>query len=284
MGLQMNETQAHPQAEPITAPLVPSQYRLAVRDIMSSLSQPRLWANLAWRDIVVQFERSLLGPFWMTLQAAAWIGAIVFVFGGIMGPHKEYAVYVAIGIVLYNYITVIITDSSDVFIRNRIIIHSHPNPYFAYVLRQVNFANIQLVFQSLIVVVVFAFVGFPISMMALLAILGMVLCVIMSVFLALIFSLLGLRWGDFRFGMLAIMRLGLFVTPILWTVEGGGWLKQLAANVNPMAHFINIVRMPLMGELPPMLSYYVVFGCIIAGVSLGGYLFVHLRRTISMWL
>lgn len=261
-----------------------SQLNIAAKDVGNSLTRYRLWLNLAWRDIVVQFERSFLGPLWMTFQAAAWVGAIVFVFGGIMGPEKEYAVYVALGIVLYNFITVIVTDSSDIFIRNRIVIHSHPNPYFAYILRQVAFALIQLLFQSIVVIAVFIFTGYGLTTTAFIAIPGLFLGVIMSVSLALMFSVLGLRLGDFRFAMLAIMRLGLFVTPILWFVEGGGWLKQLAAKINPMAHFIDIVRMPMMGQLPPKTSYIIVVGSIIFCSVAGGFLFIKFRRSIPMWL
>ena len=261
-----------------------TQISLALTDISNSFINPRLWINLAWRDINVQFERSAFGPLWMTLQAAAWIGAIVLVFGGIMGPHREYSLYVAIGIVLYNFITVIVTDSSDIFVRNRIIIHSHPNPYFSYILRQVMYGVLQLCFQSLIVVFVFVFVQYPIASTALWAIPGLVLGVIMGLCLALNFSLLGLRFGDFRFAMLAIMRLGLFVTPILWTVEDGGPLKKIAAQINPMSHFISLVRMPLMGDMPPLESYMFVGACIIFSAILGGFLFVNLRRSIPMWI
>ena len=155
------------------------QNRAAFKDVIDSFSLPRLWLKLAWRDISVQFERSFLGPFWMTLQAAAWIGAIVFVFAGIMGPGRDYSVYVAIGIVLYNFMTVIITDSSDLFIRNRIIIHSHPNPYFVYVMRQVMFGLFQLILQSLTVIVVFVFLQYPLSSTSLLAIPGLILGIFM---------------------------------------------------------------------------------------------------------
>lgn len=257
---------------------------LAWADIRDAISKPRLWLYLAWHDTRVQFERSLLGPLWVSLQAAAWIVAIIFVFGGIMGPYREYAVYVAIGIVLYNFITIIVTDSSDIFIRNRIVIHSYANPYSAYVMKQVTTALIHLVLQSLIVLTVFLIAQYSVGPLALLAIPGLVLGILMAMGLALCFSVLGLRFGDFRFAMLAIMRLGLFITPILWTQEGGGWMKTLAANVNPMAHFIDVVRMPLMGEMPSLTNYLVCVGCIIFATILGWRLFVSFRRTIPMWI
>jgi len=153
---------------------------LARADLREALRKPRLWLYLAWHDIRVQFERSLLGPLWVTLQAAAWIVAIIFVFGGIMGPYREYSVYVAIGIVLYNFITAVVTDSSDIFLRNRIVIHSYANPYSAYVLKQVVSALIQLALQSGVVVLVFIFAGYPVGPTALLAIPGLALGVMMA--------------------------------------------------------------------------------------------------------
>lgn len=259
-------------------------HRKAISDIISTLKQPRLWVLLGWRDVQMQFERTRLGPFWMTLQAAAWIGAVIFVFAGIMAPPREYAVYVAVGIVLYNFITVIVTDSSELFIRNRIVIHSHPNPYFSYILRQVAIAVIQLGLQSLMIVLVFAIARYPVGIEALLVIPGLMLGIIMGVTLTTLFSLLGLRYGDFKFSMLAIMRLGLFITPILWMEEGGGWMKRLAADINPMAHFIDLIRMPLLGDVPPMSSYLVAIGCVIITGYFGWKLFARQRSSIPMWI
>ena len=279
----MSATQHDQNKASQNAPLL-SQWHQVRRDIWDTLSQPRLWVKLAWRDVKLQFERSRIGVFWMTLQAAAWVGAITFVFGGIMGPVEVYTVYVAIGIVLYNFITVIITDSSDVFIQNRLVIHSHPNPYFSYILKHVTYAVIQLALQSLVVIAVFLIMNYPLSSKAFLAIPGIALGVLISVNLTLIFSLLGLKIGDFRFAMSALMRLGLFITPILWSVEGGGPYKQFAALVNPMSHFINIIRMPLMGQYAPILSYYVVFASTLISAIFGIVLFARSRRAIPMWL
>ena len=261
-----------------------NQISKAWQDIIAALRQPRLWLALGWRDVRVQYERSIIGPFWLTIHAIAWIGAIVFVFSGVMGEHNEYAVYVAIGIVLYNFITTIITDSSDLFVRSRLIIHSHPIPYFSIILKQVVIALIQLGFQSLTVIAVFVLTGTKLTAIAWLALPGLVLGVFAALAIVCLIALIGLRYGDFRFFLLAAMRLGLFVTPILWTVNPDSTVKFWVANINPLTHFINLVRMPLKGEIPPQISYVIVIGLILALSFLASIIFTRQRATIPMWL
>ncbi len=271
-------------ASNLFVPTLFSELLLCGRDFCQSFARSDLWLKLAWRDVRVLFERSFIGPLWMTIQAALWTIAIVFVFGGIIAPVKEYVVYVAAGIVLYNFITVIATDSSEIFIKHRIIIHSHPNPYFAYILRHIGFSGIQLLFQSIVVAVAMVWAQHTLSLTALWAIPGIVLCVIMGVFTSLLFALIGLRWGDFRFAMLAIMRLGLFVTPILWYPDNGGALKKVAAQINPISHFVDVVRQPLLGSVPSTLNYVVVFTAIAIACFGSIWMFAKFRRTIPMWV
>jgi ABC-type polysaccharide/polyol phosphate export permease len=257
----------------------------AGRDVLASLRNWPLWIKLGIRDVFVQYERAIIGPFWLTLQAGAWIGAIIFVFAGILDETgRDYAAYVAIGLVLFNFITTTVTSGSEVFIQNRIVIHSHPSPYFAYVLRLVVSSLFQLVLQAIAIVVTFIIIGEHLSPQAWLAIPGLIMGFMMCTVLALTFGLAGVRYGDFRFGMLAIMRLMLFVSPIMWRPEAGGWLKKLAANINPIAYYIEIVRGPMLGRVPDLWVYGAAFAWLVAFTLIATVWFIRARRTISMWV
>jgi homopolymeric O-antigen transport system permease protein len=259
--------------------------RQAGRDAACSLAQWPLWIKLGIRDVFVQYERAVIGPFWLTLQAAAWIGAIVFVFSGLLDESgRDYAAYVAVGLVLFNFITTIVTNGSEVFIQNRIVIHSHPSPYFAYVLRLVVSALFQLALQSIAIIITFLLIGEQLNAQAWLAIPGLVLGILMCVSLALTFGLAGVRFGDFRFAMLAVMRLMLFVSPIMWRPENGGALKKIAANINPISYYIEIVRGPILGHPPALWVYGAALAWFVAFSLIALVWFILSRRTISMWV
>ncbi len=259
--------------------------RQAGRDAIDSLRRWPLWFTLGIRDIFVQYERAIIGPFWLTLQAGAWIGAIIFVFAGILDESgRDYAAYVAIGLVLFNFVTATVTNGSEVFIQNRIVIHSHPSPFFAYVLRLVVSSLFQLVLQSIAIIVTFVIIGQGLSSQAWLAIPGLMLGVLMCLVLAMTFGLAGIRFGDFRFAMLAIMRLMLFVSPIMWRPETGGWLKKIAANINPIAYYIEIVRGPMLGQVPSLWVYGAALAWLVGFTLIAIIWFIHSRRTISMWV
>ncbi len=259
--------------------------RQAWCDVVESLRQWPLWIKLGIRDVFVQYERAVIGPFWLTLQAGAWIGAIIFVFAGVLDETgRDYAAYVAIGLVLFNFITTTVTNGSEVFIQNRIVIHSHPSPYFAYVLRLAVSALFQLALQSIAIVITFIIIGEKLSPLAWLAIPGLMMGIVMCVVLALTFGLAGVRFGDFRFAMLAIMRLMLFVSPIMWRPETGGWLKKMAANINPIAYYIEIVRGPMLGQVPELWVYGAAMAWLLSFTLIATIWFILARRTISMWV
>ena len=50
--------------------------RLALLDLREGFKLYHVWGLLGWQDIKQKYRRSVLGPFWITLSAAAMIGGI----------------------------------------------------------------------------------------------------------------------------------------------------------------------------------------------------------------
>ena len=71
---------------------------------------------LAWFQIKLKYTRSFFGPFWITLSTVILIGGLSFVFVSLFGiPLKETMPWIANGIIIWNYISMLIDESTEVF-------------------------------------------------------------------------------------------------------------------------------------------------------------------------
>jgi lipopolysaccharide transport system permease protein len=80
-----------------------------------------------------------------------------------------------------------------------------------------------------------------------------------------------------------VLQIAVFATPIMWPASALRD-KQFVADINPFYHLIEIVRGPLTGELPPLLSWEVAVTGDILGLILATWLLQRTRRTIVYWL
>ena len=79
------------------------------------------------------------------------------------------------------------------------------------------------------------------------------------------------------------MRIAFFVTPIIWMPE---LLpdRALLLDFNPFFHLVEIVRAPLLGRAPGLVSWLAVAGITIGGWAAAFALFRHYRRRIAYWV
>lgn len=259
----------------------------AARDVVESITSWRLWLVLGVLETRAQYNRSLLGMFWLTAHAMAWITALAFIFSNVFSIEEDlnyFINYVSLGILFFNFMNTIITGGSEVFIKNRIIIHSHPNPLFIHPLQLVTSACHQLAYQFIAVLVFYLIFPIPLSATAIFFVPGMILTLLMAVSLSLFLSLAGARFGDFRFGMLALMRLMLFVTPVFWSLDQWAGAPLQLVTLNPVTTFLTILRAPLLGEIPDLVVYLKgIAWTVLFGVLAFGW-FVRKRNTIAMWV
>ena len=61
------------------------------RDLLSALKAWPLWTMLGWNDIRQRYRRSTLGPFWITLSMAMFIGVLGVIYSRIF--HVDVDIY-----------------------------------------------------------------------------------------------------------------------------------------------------------------------------------------------
>lgn len=255
-----------------------------ISDLWQSLRNPRLIFFMAWSDVRARYKRSVLGPFWITLSTAIGSIGLGFIWSDLMKIDRStYMPLLTSGLILWQFLSACITESTSVFYKQSKIIRNLQLPLTIYpaqlILRHlINFAhNIPLFF------IVCILLGRPVSVNTLFFIPALIIVAANLFWLTLVMGILGSRFRDIEYLVAMIMPLIMFLTPVMYRADS----LQLVGKymwLNPLTSMIEIIRCPLLGEPIP------VYACIInlCLFALGGLValmfFGAKRNRIAFWV
>jgi ABC-type polysaccharide/polyol phosphate export permease len=102
--------------------------------------------------------------------------------------------------------------------------------------------------------------------------------------LVLLLGMLSARFRDVPQFVSNIVQVSFFLSPIIWRAEMLPSNRRYLANFNPLFHFMEVVRAPLLGEPLHMISLIVVTGWLIVGSVTTFFVFARFRSRIPYWL
>jgi ABC-2 type transport system permease protein len=216
--------------------------------------------------------------------------------------------YVTAGFVIWGFILGCVTEGTDVFISNEGLIKHLPAPITVHVLRlvwrQTLFFAHNLIVYLVVVAIFFPVLSHPylmtndpqvkpgISWQILLAIPGFALLAINGIWIALLFGIISTRFRDIPPVVTSFINLVFFMTPIVWHAgvlnkvageDGGSW-RILIAELNPVYHFVEVVRAPLLGHVVDWHHWAVVGGFTVVGWTLALVALRNWRARVSYWV
>ena len=232
-------------------------FRRAFKDLRDGFAQRELWLSLGWQDIKQRYRRSVIGPFWITIATGVQAAAMGILYSALLDiPLDEFLPYVTVGLIVWNLISASILEGSEVFIANEGLIKQLPSALSVHVYRLV-WRQLLLFAHNLVIYVVmlFAFgVWRHLTWMSLAAIPAIALIVVNAAWVSIMFGIFSTRYRDIA-PILGSMTLLLFVlTPIMWTTQsleaqGGQAAERVKlAELNPLFHYLDIVRAPMIGR------------------------------------
>ena len=124
----------------------------------------------------------------------------------------------------------------------------------------------------------------PVVFAAFLAIPGLALLLIFGFGCSLFLSCASIRLPDLPFLIRAIMRFMIFFTPVFWVPDRASGLRTALVDVNPLYHFLTIVRDPLLGTVPSAHHYLVAIVFAAIAVIAGLFVFGLMRKRMTIWL
>jgi ABC-type polysaccharide/polyol phosphate export permease len=258
--------------------------RTAIIDILSGLRSYEIWTMLAWMEIKQRYRRSVLGPFWLTLSAAIMIFSMGPLYSTLFGQHlNDYFLYLATSIIAWQLISTMINDSCQAFIGAEGFIKQCSLPLSVYVLRIV-WKNLIIFLHNFIVIVLVA-IFFPpkIEITIMLFILALIIFAFNAVWVGLLIGLICARFRDVTQIVASIVGLAFFVTPIMWKAEMLG-SKSWLINLNPIYHFIQIMRAPIIGDAIDIKNWIASALITIMGYTVTFILFGKFKNRVAYWV
>lgn len=253
-------------------------------DLIRTLKNPWLCIYLAWSDIRARYKRSVLGPFWITISTAIGVVGLGFIWSELF--HLERKVYVpmlSIGLILWQFISGTITESTSLYVRQAGFIKNLDLPISLYSTQLIVRQLLNLAHTVPLFFLVVLFLGTPMSWSALWAIPGLILVVLNLFWISLLISILGARFRDLEYLINTIMPLLMFFSPVLYRPNA---LPISGALIwaNPLAHLIEIIRYPLLGEPIPMPVIATNIGILFVGGFITLRLFNAKRNRVALWV
>ena len=244
-------------------------------DLARGWNQYELWLQLGWQDIKQRYRRSTLGPLWITIATGVMSLALGLLYSMLFQISvREFLPHVTVGFIVWGFISGCIKDGANVFIENEGLIKQLPSALSVHVYRLVWRQLLFFAHNMVIWLILVLMFRIPLGWNLLLFIPALALMVVNGVWVTMLFGIIATRFRDVAPLLEALVQLLFYVTPIVWTTktlrEQGGEVAQRAriAELNPLYHYLEVVRAPLIGE--PVAAYH--WGIVLVGTVIGLFL------------
>ncbi|MDA8716480.1 ABC transporter permease [Alphaproteobacteria bacterium] len=262
---------------------LPEKKSSAFEEFFLSLIAWDIWFYLGLNDITKKFRRTTLGHGWVLLGNAIGLTAISVLWSFIFNLGIGYIAYVVFGFLVWGLVSTLVTKSCDIFHGEFVgIILNSPLPIVVHCLRFCfqHFLNF-VMFAPYMILVMFVSGQYPTVLTGLVFCLSLIVVLITGLAVSIVFGTIGARYRDFSPLVNALMMPMMLVTPVMWK-------KDLAPEAfwlfNPFTHYVDILREPLLGNYPSVVSIMVCLIMTGVLVFISYFCYVKYRFKIVGWL
>jgi lipopolysaccharide transport system permease protein len=239
---------------------------------------------LAWQEIRQRYRRSLLGPFWLTISMAVQMLTMGIVVAILFNQSFDrFLPYVCVGLIFWVMISGLINEGATAFVAaSNFILHMRI-PLTTYVL-QCLWRNLIIAGHNLVVYVAVAAIYSiePTYRMALFLI-TFPLAVWSISWIVLSLAVVSTRFRDLPTMVATGLNVLFWLTPIVYSPDQLGANRWLA-TANPLAHVLDLVRLPLLNQVPAPNSFLIVIAMGLIGWTGAFLLFARFRARVPYWL
>jgi lipopolysaccharide transport system permease protein len=257
---------------------------MAWRDLRETTTLWRLCWTLAALDIKLRYRGSMLGPFWLTLSTGVMVAAMGTIYATLFKIEMHnYLPFLAVSQVLWGFLAVLVTDACNGYTTNESMIRSVRMPFTLYAARMV-LRNVLILAHNLVVIAVVDLVmwNWP-GPEVVLVVPGFAVWLVDGLAISLLLGAVCARFRDIPPIVASVMQMAFFVTPVIWKPQLIGDMQWMLPY-NPFYTLLEIVRAPLLGEVPGGDVYLsaAVSSVLLCGLS--WLLFARVRGRIAFWV
>lgn len=255
-------------------------------DLSAGLRMWRTWTYLAFETVKNQYRRTVLGPWWITLQMAAFVLGLAAIFSQILNADlKQFLPYVAVGLLVFNLLSGLTRAAAGVFTGAADTMKSTRQPLSNLVLQRVAVELIQFGHNALIFLVFIAVGLVPVRLTILLGLPMLILIVINGVALGFWLGTTVARFRDVDPLVTSILQVLVFFTPVFYRLEDlDRGSRGALLGWNPFLYLLEATRAPLIGaHLRP--SMYIGSAVVTAvNLMLAVVVYVRHRSRLPYWV
>ncbi len=233
-----------------------------------------LLLELAWRNVRLRYKGSLLGFVWGLLHPLMFLLIFLLVFRKAFPQVPNYPVFALSGLIFWSYFSTTSMHILNALVENAALLRSFRVPPMAFPLAQAMAGLMNLLLALVPFGFILAAFGWrpdwvhlwvlPIVLLLALFLfgLGLALCA-----LNVYFRDMGLLWG-------ALLPALFYITPIAYPPDLVPADLRWVAALNPLYHFIGLVRGVIVDGMVPALGAWSLVGAVTMAAFIGG-LLVH---------
>jgi len=220
-----------------------------------------------WRDVVSKYKQTLLGFVWLIIQPLSMITLFTLFFSGTLKISTDDIpppVFYFSGLLIWNFYSAAIVNTSDSIVRNSQIV---TKIYFPRLILPLSYVFIALfdfliafgIFLILVVVYKIMLPGFAINSLRFLLYPIALLMVIFSSFgIGCVLAALNVRFRDVRLMVGFLIQFLFFLTPVIYPVSVfESELAQTLLAINPAVGAVHLIRSPFV-DLPVSISIIII--------------------------
>ncbi|MHB0929466.1 MAG: ABC transporter permease [Candidatus Nanopelagicales bacterium] len=239
---------------------------------------------LAWSDTRARYSKSVLGPFWLTFGNLISILGMSVVWSVLLKQDMPtFVPTITVGLIVWQFVSGAITDGPTTFIRQAPILRNVAMPSWFFVIRSMTRQVINLLHNLIIIIGVILYFHLPVSSISLLVIPGLLLVLGNLLWVTYILGLLGARFRDLEYTIISLMPLFFFITPVIFRADKLPISLKIIL-LNPLTYFIEVVRGPVLGQVPTGATYAVMVSLLLFGLMLSVWLNRRYRSRLAFWI
>lgn len=255
---------------------------------VASLKAPSFWMYSSWLELVTKYRGAVLGLAWLCLPTALFVVLLGNVYSLLMDyPIREYIPYLATGYAVWRFMLHVVNDAASAFQSHKAFIMDGRVRLTDFLMRSFAKAGLQLMFSMLVVVVAVVWGrGWEGLFSLFTMLLTMPLLLANLLWISTCVALVGARFPDTRDAIGTIMIAGFLLTPILWMIDRfpPDSLRGMLARLNPAYHLVELVRAPVLGNMPEQASIITAVVMALVGWLLASLLYRRYARFVALWV
>ena len=257
---------------------VPSPYKATLDRVIASF-------NWAWLDTRCRYRRSVIGPFWETINIGVTIIGMSYMSSAIFGGHlAQNLPYIGLGIILWSMLLGLVNEGASCFISHRDLIKNTQltvDSYVGHVIFKVLIISAHHMVLYLIGVVL---LGIPVGPQTLMALVGVGFLILNAYWVVPVLAMLCARFRDLEMIVRNFMQMVFFVTPVFWNYHTMDPARHFIIQFNPFFYFLEAIRAPLLGESLPISHYEVLAAITVVGYALFYLIYHRSRRSLAFYV